>query len=100
MAERLERGSGQLRQGRGIEAGPDREAPVGGAAHQAVHLQRPGQSMGGGARETGGVDQLGQRPGRVLDRPEHRHRLVEHADPAYTVHVTRLESHYMRRKQR
>ena len=60
VAERLERRAGQLRQGHRIEAGPDGEAPVGRAAHQAVHLERPGQPVRSGARQAAGGDQLGE----------------------------------------
>ena len=64
------------------EPQPEAEATVVVAAHEAVRLEGDREPVGRRAAQPGGVHQLGQRAGRGLERGQHRHRLVEHADTA------------------
>jgi hypothetical protein len=60
------------------------EATLVVAAHQAVGLEGDGQAVGRGPGESGQLDQLTQRPGRLLQAVQQLGRLVDDADPAYT----------------
>ncbi|GAA3013506.1 hypothetical protein GCM10010519_50150 [Streptomyces lactacystinicus] len=57
-----------------------------------------GESVGGGARQTGGGDQPRQRGGARLQCAEHQSGLVENADAASVVHSMILQSQLARRK--
>jgi hypothetical protein len=86
----LQRRAGRVHEGQrlrgrtaeGDEPQAQDEAAVPAPTHEPVGLQRDGQAVGGGAAEAGGVDQLGQRAGALLEGVEHHDRLVEHADAA------------------
>src|SRR3546814_12901788 len=66
--------------------------------HQAVRLEGHGQAVRRGAGQAGAIDQLSEARRAHLHGGEHDHRLVEHADSAYTVHEARLSSHRVRHK--
>ena len=66
------------------------------ASHEAVDLESGGQAMGRGPGQARGIHDLGEGSGAGLDGVEDGHRLVEDADPAYTVHSTRLSSQNVR----
>ena len=73
------------------EAEPEREATVRVPAHQAVRFERGREPVRGRTRQAGHQHELGERAGLALERAEHGHRLVEHADAAYAAaHNARL----------
>src|SRR3546814_17644400 len=66
--------------------------------HQAVRLEGHGQAVRRGAGQAGAIDQLSEAQRAHLHGGEHDHRLVEHADSAYTVHEASLSSHHVSHK--
>ena len=91
VAERFERRPSDLGEPEPVGSGaaecdqaePEREAPVCVAPDEAVRLERGGEAVGRCPRQSGGGHELGERAGLLLERAEHGHRLVEHADAAY-----------------
>ena len=66
---------------------------------QAVHLEADGEAVRGGAGQPGALAQLGE-PARLgRGRPQHPHRLVEHADTAMLSHKSILSSYDLRRPE-
>ena len=68
------------------------EAALVVAPQQAVRLERRRQPVGGRPRQAGRRLQFAERSWAVLDRAENDHRLVEHADTRYDVHIARTVS--------
>ena len=83
-------GGGQLG-----EPGAEHEASLHVAGHQAVVLQRDGETVGGGPGEAGAGDQPGEGRRTGLEGGEHEGGLVEHADSAGVVHMAILPSQIM-----
>jgi hypothetical protein len=61
-----------------------------------MHFEAGGQSMGGGAWQTGALAEFGEPAWRVGDRVEHTHRFVEYAYAAILSHKEILASQIVR----
>ena len=72
------------------------ERSVGGASQQPVRLEPDRQAVGRRAADAGAFGEVGRTHRTGRDGVEDANRLVEHADPAYSVHWLGTVSHMLR----